>query len=316
MFFFLNPTVTASEDFEPLREAFALRQAMKGDGTDKDIIVDILTQRNNKQRRLITAAYRAEFDRDLLEDLNEELHFNFKKLITALMVRPVEFLADEIHDAIEGIGTDEETLIEILCSRDNWGINKIVNAYNEKYGDLAQDLANDTSGKLRLMLIPIVTGNREDTIEYDAQRANEQAHELFNAGENRWGTDESVFARIFGQENFHHLNIVFREYEGIAGNTIEEAIESELSGDLKDATLTIVKCINNTAKYFAERLRHAMKGIGTKNDILIRIIVTRAELDLGNIKEEYENMYGKSLREAVDDDTRGEYSRALLNLIN
>ena len=56
-----------------------------------------------------------------------------------------------------------------------------------------------------------------------------------------------------------------------------------------------MKTLQNRANYFAQRLSAAMKGWGTDDDALVRIIVSRCEIDLATIKYEYEKIYGKTL---------------------
>ena len=58
-----------------------------------------------------------------------------------------------------------------------------------------------------------------------------------------------------------------------------------------------------------------MKGIGTDDSRLMRVIVTRAELDLQYIKAVYISQYGKSLKDAVRSDTSGHYKDFLLALL-
>lgn len=62
-------------------------------------------------------------------------------------------------------------------------------------------------------------------------------------------------------------------------------------------------------------LHKAMKGLGTDDTTLTRIIVTRAEIDLQYIKQEYRKKYGKTLNDAVHSETSGHYKAFLLALL-
>lgn len=60
--------------------------------------------------------------------------------------------------------------------------------------------------------------------------------------------------------------------------------------------MAILQCTTNKHQFFASRLHKSMAGIGTNDNQLIRLIVTRCEIDLNDIKTAFEQKYGKSLR--------------------
>lgn len=57
--------------------------------------------------------------------------------------------------------------------------------------------------------------------------------------------------------------------------------------------------MQSAAAFFASRLYEAVKGMGTDDNTLIRIVVSRSEIDLGEIKQEFERMYDRTLLSAV-----------------
>ncbi len=61
----------------------------------------------------------------------------------------------------------------------------------------------------------------------------------------------------------------------------------------------LVECVQSPPAFFAKRLNDAMSGAGTDDTTLIRIIVSRSEIDLGTIKAEYERIYNRTLLSAV-----------------
>lgn len=62
-------------------------------------------------------------------------------------------------------------------------------------------------------------------------------------------------------------------------------------------------------------LHKAMKGLGTNDSSLIRVIVTRTEIDMQYIKGEYLKKYKKTLNDAVHSETSSHYRTFLLSLL-
>jgi hypothetical protein len=75
----------------------------------------------------------------------------------------------------------------------------------------------------------------------DRAKATQDAKALYEAGEARWGTDESKFNAVLASQSFEQLRAVFDEYEKVSRKTIEQAIKSEMSSDLERGMLTIGK---------------------------------------------------------------------------
>lgn len=61
-----------------------------------------------------------------------------------------------------------------------------------------------------------------------------------------------------------------------------------------------VRAIDDPSKFMAYRLRDAMKGVGTKEKILVRVVTWRAEIDMGDIKQAFEEKFGKKLEDEID----------------
>ncbi|XP_034093838.1 annexin A11a isoform X1 [Gymnodraco acuticeps] len=298
---------------DPLRDSEVLRKAMKGFGTDEQAIIELLGSRSNRQRVPLLRSYKTAYGKDLVKDLNSELSGDFRKLVMITLKTPAELDASELHSAIKGAGTDEACLIEILSSRSNAEIKEINRIYKQENKKTLEDsISGDTSGHFRRLLISLAQGNRDEREHVDISLAKQDAQSLYAAGENKLGTDESKFNAILCARSKPHLRAVFMEYQKMCGRDIEKSIEREMSGDLESGMLAVVKCIKHTPAYFAERLYKAMKGAGTKDTTLIRIMVTRSEVDMLDIRQEYVKNYGKSLYTHISGDTSGDYKKLLL----
>uniref|UniRef100_A0A287DDQ6 Annexin n=1 Tax=Ictidomys tridecemlineatus TaxID=43179 RepID=A0A287DDQ6_ICTTR len=200
--------------------------------------------------------------------------------------------AQTLRKAMKGLGTDEDAIIGVLAYRNTAQRQEIRTAYKSNIG----------------------RGGRDEGNFLDDALMKQDAQDLYEAGEQRWGTDEVKFLSVLCSRNRNHLLHVFDEYKRISQKDIEQSIKSETSGHFEDALLAIVKCMRNKSAYFAERLYKSMKGLGTDDDTLIRVMVSRAEIDMLDIRANFKRLYGKSLYSFIKGDTSGDYRKVLLIL--
>ena len=296
-------------------DADALRKAMQGLGTDQSTLIKICGNRTNSQRLQIKNQYKASYGRDLITDLKKELHGKFEDAMVALFTDPIEYDADELRKAMKGIGTNEDTLIEIIASRQQYVLKKVIAKYKEKYNrDLENDVRKETSGTLRNLLISLLQCSRSTNSLPNQAQCLSIAQEIYNVGEGKMGTDESVFNKYFCTLSPHELAEVSRQYHKISGHTILQAIDKEFSGDSKKALKTIVYASLSPSEYFATRVHDAIKGWGTKDHLLIRILITRDEIDMPLIKQYYKQLYGKDMVADVKNDISGDYQKLMIEL--
>ncbi|XP_063045738.1 annexin A5a [Engraulis encrasicolus] len=299
--------------FNAKSDAELLRKAMKGIGTDEDTILMLLTSRSNRQRQEIKAAFKKAHGKDLVKELKSELGGKLEDLIVALMSPPASYDANELHKAIKGAGTEDSVLIEILASRTPEQMKEIIKVYKKDHGGkLEKDIMGDTSGHYQRMLVILLQANREEGV--DEAKVEKDAKELYAAGEEKFGTDEDKFINILGNRSVEHLRKVFDAYKKIAGCDIEESIKDECTGNLEGILLAVVKCVKSVPAYFAELLHDSMCRAGTDDETLIRVMVSRSEIDMVDIRAHFKRMYQQPLYTTIQEDTGGDYEKALCYL--
>ncbi|XP_026999286.1 annexin A1-like [Tachysurus fulvidraco] len=308
-------TVRPDPNFSASRDAAALQTAIDTKGVDENAITEILARRSNSQRQEIKAAFQQETGKDLMKTLGSVLKSHYKHAALALLMTPPQYDAHELRQAMKGLGTNEKVLDEILGTRSNQEIILLKTAFKEAYGkELEHDIQGDTHGHYKTALLALCKGTRNEDHDIDDGLAKSEAKSLFEAGEKKLGVVSSVFIDVLTSRGDAQLCKIFKQYEKLSPNGFAQALMHELHGDTEGCLMTLVKAAWNKPAYFAERIHLAMKGTGADCDTMTRIIVSRSEVDLQKILQEYKRMYGKPLQQDIQAETKGDYEKLLLVL--
>ena len=294
-----------------------LHNAIKGLGTDEATLIKVTVEHPLKIRLKIKEQYKKSYGEDLFDVFKSEISGDFLNLMLALYTDIYEFDAEQCYKAIEGLGTNDDALIEIIGTRPGWMLKKIKEEYKKKYKKELEDVViGDTSGHYQKLLVTLLQCNRSENKNPDIEECKKIADELYDAGEKKLGTDEQKFNKYIGNCSSAELMTIAREYHRLHGNSFIKAIESEFSGDIAKLITTVIYANISPSEYFATRIRESVKGMGTNEKILNRVIVSRNEIDMKLIKEYYRLLYQRDMLQDIKDDTSGNYKNLLVALID
>ncbi len=301
---------------DPKADAEILRSAMKGKAKNEDKIIKLITNRTNEQRQQIKETYNSLYNSDLIKDLQKELSGHFEDVVVALFYLPIDYDCLQLRKAVKGIGTNEDALIEILATRAPNVIEEIKKRYAEMYPGrtLEKDIAGDTSGNFRKILLALLEGKRPtNSSSIDLEECEKCAKLLYESTQQKKG-DAEAFIKIFTEKSQSDFIRIAQLYYKLTKTTLLQAVEKEFSGDSKEALIGIIYAMISPAEYFAKRVHKSVKGLGTDNTSLIRILITRDEIDMPQIKQFFKQLYKKDMIEAIRDDTSGNYQKILIEL--
>lgn len=293
-------------------QAAVLRKAMKGLGTNEAKLNEVLGPSSKAQiqairRAFVTVDGAGKKQRDLIKDLKSETSRKYETLLVGLVMGPYEYDAHLVRQAVKGLGTNETQLSEVLCTRSPAEIHKICQVYEEKYigRQLLKDVTSDTSGHLKNLYVNLITGRRKEGTNVDSD-----CQALYKAGEGRMGTNEKVFVELFSARTRSYVEKLYWKYAEKYNKGLDRVVRSEFSGNLRNALIPLCTPID---RYYTAKLTACMKGAGTKDNQLIRIICAQKERNLQKIAKQFLQTNNKTLKKWVSGDTSGNYGKLLVS---
>ncbi|KAG4080068.1 hypothetical protein HA402_014508 [Bradysia odoriphaga] len=309
------PTVLPARPFNPTHICELLKLSMQGIGRDSETILKILATHPYSQRYEIAATYKTLYNQDLVQKLFTEFDGNILDVIQYLFWPAEKMYAKEFRDAVQGLGTDERSLIELTASLDGQMLRRVSSAYQQMYEKtLEKDIKGDTSGFFRDLLLELIKGREPDNSPNSVALPSYTVDTLNRLGSGQWSNNKDTIRDIFCKKSFSELAEIFAEYEHRNGHKIEVDIENEFSSDVKKTLLAIAKCARNRPLFLAEQLNKSMSNFGINHNVLHRIIVGRSEIDLGNIKEEFAKINNVGINVWLKSAIEGNYWSLIVQL--
>ena len=146
-------------------DADLLYKAMKGIGSDKDIITEVLCFRNPERINQIKEKFQEKYGKDLVAEIKSETSGYYQKIVLKLLegdrtqdgkadVQKCSGIADELYKAGEGkIGTDESIFIKYFTSLSPNELLIVCKEYHKKYKKNMLDvIENEFTGNEKKLL--------------------------------------------------------------------------------------------------------------------------------------------------------------------
>ena len=286
------------------------------DGKNKEEAVFNVIRNSDLEKRLkICDYYSQKYGKSLYSDLKSKLSGYFKGIAIHLFLHPLVFEAKLLKKGLKGFSSDETIVLEALTSHTQEELRQIEQAFQAETGkDLSQEIEKNFSGPMKKNLLNLLNTPRHVNPNPNKDKCQKLANLLADVGEPNWAGDENIFKEVFIQSSPEELLLIGRFYKKKTGNNMLDIIDQKVSGKSKALLREVL--FNNIIpqELYAEKIYLAIKGLGTNNTLLNRILVSRTEIDMDEIKEFYQKKYNVTMREDIIGDTSGIYQNLCLYL--
>jgi hypothetical protein len=299
---------TTISEAEAKSDAEKCRNAMKGMGTNEKAIIDTVGIRTSADMQLIKKQFAALFQRDLVKDFTDECSGKFRDVLLAICKEPADLDATLVRQAVKGLGTDEELLSEIICTRSPHELKAASDSYQRQFSrNMEGDIKGDTSGDLAKVYMACMSSNRGTR----AGNVAADVEALYKAGAGKIGTDEATFINIIASSTRAHVEAIFWAYAQKYGKSLDTVIRNEMGGDTGKALANLALPHH---VLFAEKILKSMKGMGTNDTDLIRLITTQRGRHLKAAGKYFLEVNRKTISAWIGDETSGDYKNILVKI--
>jgi len=297
-----------------------LRRAMKGMGCDEKALIRVFTKptyANPWALQQLVRDYNSRFLRNLIEDIKSETRSDLETALLALLRGPLAHDVFLLDKSLNRMGTDEDTLMDVLLDRNNADMRAIAAEYKRTtHRELLTDIKEDVDDALFRLCSMLVAGTRaEDAAPALPHDIDAKVTELQRATEGMIGANAVSVAQIFASSNNAQIAALSDAYHRKYHRRLEDVIEKEFRGDMEDALLRMLMAGKDRAASDAMRLRESLTKRKDKLFINRMVSLYWDQPRQAAAKDAYRRKYGTTLARDVRDLLKGDLEDMMLALI-
>ncbi|CAJ1448770.1 unnamed protein product [Effrenium voratum] len=283
-----------------------LHDAMRGWGTDENTLTALVCTIPERLRTPIFKKYYETVGKGLLEHIESETSFSYKKVLMWQAMAPEDCRAKILNKAMAGLGTSEDQLIRVICQLNFGERREVKEAYQRMFDkDLIEHVQSETSGDFQKALLCMLQAEEAPfDLEADCAKMKEAME--------GWGTDETLLTTMVCNKTSKQMEDVNKKFKELYERDLLAWVQSETSGHYKS---TLVGCIRHPMKQLAHSVRDCMQGWGTDDEGLITCLVHLEDFKKAALIREYKAEFDRDIFEDIKSDTSGDYQRALCSLV-
>ena len=285
-------------------------------------MTDNLCVTTNEERQIIRSYYKKSYNHPIQKDIKDQLKEDYS-LLGEIMIdmfdTPYEYDARELRKAFQDNLVDEDIIIEIFSSRPKEHLNTVDLAYKKFYNvSLKEEIKNQLSPLFANYLLLLMDTDRAEEQTLSGDEAYALADELISNGPKVYAEKIELYKKLFVEKSRIDLILVSRAYyEKTEKCLIEIIVEDKINptslyNEKADMEININKNIKlirtllftviTPAEYFSKNIIKSLKNYNTDIHTLIRILITRREIDTDAINEYYTKETNNDLKNDIENE--------------
>ena len=302
--------ITPEKDVEDIHNSLISKKS--------DVIINIISKRTYQQINILIYIFKKTYNKDLIKEINNFLSYdvNLISIFSLLSINPINYDCQTLFIALNQSNKDINTLIEIIITRPSNILKKVIVEYSSLYKNknIIKEIENiNISRIIKNILIIFLTKEKNENKTPDLDLCQSLAIKLENEKVKNWLNINSILYNIIINNSQTEIYFISMFYKKLSGNSIIEKIDKEIIEDEKYYFIQIILSLISLEEYFTKKL---YKAINDKNEnIILRILITRRDIDLEKIKQCYFQLYNKTLINDIKNFFSGDSYKLISNII-